>query len=312
MRECHGDMHLGNMALIGGEVTIFDCIEFNEYFHWIDVINDAAFMVMDLKDHNRPDLAFRFLNKYLSLTGDYGGLDALPFYSAYRAMVRAKVACIQMSEPGVGEDEKVKLRERYHRHFTQAESYISSQKPGLIITHGVSGSGKTCFTQSLLERAGAVRIRSDVERKRMFGLKPLEKSGSKLDEGLYAKEANEKTYIKLLELSEIILNAGCRAIVDAAFLRRSERKMFMEMAQRLDVPSVILDFQVSENILRSRIIAREKEGRDASEANMAVLEKQLVWREPLENEEKFRAVTVDTEKPDNANDVIEKLAWLDD
>ena len=100
VRECHGDLHLGNIVLLAGEPVPFDCVEFNAAFRWIDVMSEVAFLVMDLEEHGYPALAFRFLNRYLEATWDYAGLRVLRFYVVYRAMVRAKVACIRGGQPG--------------------------------------------------------------------------------------------------------------------------------------------------------------------------------------------------------------------
>ncbi|VAX20381.1 hypothetical protein MNBD_NITROSPINAE02-1020 [hydrothermal vent metagenome] len=292
IRECHGDIYLGNMALIGGEVTIFDCIEFNEYFHWIDVINDAGFLVMDLQDHKRFDLARRFLNNYLEATGDYSSLSVLRFYLSYRAMVRVKVAVIKMNEPKMRAQAKKRIWIEYRGYLALARRYMHDPKPTLIITHGVSGSGKTTYTQSIVERVGAVRIRSDVERKRLFGLNPLDKSNSQPGENIYSKAANEKTYRRLASLAITIIKAGYSVVIDASFLKRNDRKMFYDLSKRVNVPFSILDFKVDEQQLRSRIMAREKAANDPSEATVKIMEKQLQSDEELTNEEMKFVTTI--------------------
>jgi aminoglycoside phosphotransferase family enzyme len=195
VRECHGDLHLGNIARIDGELVIFDCIEFNEEMRWIDVMSEIAFAVMDLDHRARPDLASRFLNAYLERTGDYAGLAVLPFYLAYRALVRAKVALLRAAQgadgAGAGLDEA-------HGYLQLASRYAEPEQPALIVTHGLSGSGKTTLTGALLERIGAVRIRSDVERKRMHGLAALERTDASLEGGMYAPAATRLTFASVL------------------------------------------------------------------------------------------------------------------
>lgn len=172
VRECHGDMHLSNMVLLDGRVTIFDCIEFNEALRFIDVQSDLAFLLMDLDYRDQRRLANRLLNRYLEYTGDYAGLGVLDFYRAYRSMVRAKVADIarrQATDP----EARREAAERVRCHLVLAEAYAEDNlRPSLTITHGLSGSGKTSLTEDLLEHSGAVRVRSDVERKRLRGLPP--------------------------------------------------------------------------------------------------------------------------------------------
>src|SRR5215510_10695625 len=197
VRECHGDMHLGNMILRDDAVVIFDCIEFNDTFRWIDVASDVAVLVMDLEDRGRPDLAHRFLNGYLEATGDYGLLVLLPFYLIYRAIVRAKVAGIRLGQSDLSQEEVQHVREAFGSYLDLAERYTRPSRPQLWITHGLSGSGKTFATQQLIEATGAIRLRSDIERKRLFGLAPLERSTGRSDLNLYAPDATQRTYAHL-------------------------------------------------------------------------------------------------------------------
>ena len=178
IRECHGDLHLGNMVLLDDAVVIFDCIEFNDALRWIDVASDVAFLTMDLADRGRPDLAHRFLNSYLEATGDYGLLLLLPFYHTYRALVRAKVAGIRLGQSDLSHEETQHVRQACGSYLDLAERYTRPSRPRLWITHGLSGSGKTFATQSFVAATGAIRLRSDVERKRLFGFAPFERSTS--------------------------------------------------------------------------------------------------------------------------------------
>ncbi|MDD5242117.1 MAG: AAA family ATPase [Sulfuricella sp.] len=304
IRECHGDLHLGNMVLLDGEVVPFDCIEFNDDLRWIDVVSEAAFLTMDLLDRERPDLARRFLNAYLEQTGDYIGLAVLRYYLVYRAMVRAKVASIragQEGETGAG-------HWRQYRHYVElAESLTRHSPPFLAITHGLSGSGKTTITQALLEKMEMFRIRSDVERKRLYGLEPAARSGAAVAEGIYSPAANERTYRHLAELARSIIRSGHAVVVDAAFLRRRERASFGELARELGVPFVILDFAAPEHILRQRVEQRRRQGRDASEADIAVLENQLCNNEPLDDSEAAVTVSADTGQNGNIQALAQRL-----
>jgi len=299
IRECHGDMHLANMALIKGEVVLFDCIEFNENLRWIDVISEVAFLTMDLEDRARPDLAYRFLNDYLGITGDYEGLKLLRYYSVYRALVRAKVACIRLDQPGLSATDTETVRELYRGYLTLAEGYVTAPHPMLLITHGLSGSGKTYLTQELLEQRGALRIRSDVERKRLFGYGAEARTRSDVASGIYTPDASKLTYERLAQLARIIVAAGYTVIVDATFLKRAQRDAFRNLAGRLGVPFAVLDFQAQETTLRQRIVARHEGGRDASEADLAVLEHQLASREPLAPDEQADVIAVDSEQSDS-------------
>lgn len=294
VRECHGDMHLGNMVLMDGKVTLFDCIEFNDNLRWIDVMSEAAFLAMDLEDRKRPDFARRFLNGYLELTGDYDGLVILRYYLAYRALVRAKVAAIRAGQADAREGGQAWAE--YRGHIELAERLTRPVRPRLLITHGLSGCGKTTITQSLLAVSGAIRLRSDVERKRLFGLAPDARSGSGVEAGLYTAEAGRRTYERLAELADSVIRAGYPVIVDATFLKRAQREQFRELAARRRVPFAILDCRAKEKTLRERVAKREQAGADASEAGLAVLEHQLANREPLARDEQPRII-VDSEQP---------------
>ena len=282
IRECHGDLHLGNIAWLkkdGDEVPlIFDGIEFNPDLRFIDVISEMAFLAMDLHHRGRSDLAWRTLNRYLELTGDYAGLAALPYYMTYRAMVRAKVAAIRARQSDGDFAESL-------TYLTLAAGFIRKQHPAMVLMHGVSGSGKTVLSQYLLEDLGAVRLRSDVERKRLYGLTPLADSRS-VPGGIYTREAGQRTLEHLLALTRKLLTEGFRVIVDATFLAREWRDPFTAQARSMNVNWCWVDPQVPEAELRDRVSRRAAHGQDASEAGLEVLEAQLASQEPLGPEER--------------------------
>lgn len=296
IKECHGDLHLGNMTVLNDRVTVFDCIEFNENLRWIDVMSEVAFLVMDLEDRGRSDLADRFLNAYLEQTGDYVGLSVLRFYQVYRAMVRAKVACIRLGQCGLTEQEKKQIQAEFLGYLALAERFTQPSRPAILITHGLSGSGKTTISQLALECLGAIRMRSDVERKRLVGLTAETRSGASLNAGIYSEHITEATYQRLEELTRTVIKTGLPVIVDATFLQRRQRDAFHHLAERLRVPFLILDVQTSEPVLRSRVSQREQDGRDASEANVAVLEQQLAHRELLGQDEQPHVLSIDSEQ----------------
>ncbi|MDO8787572.1 MAG: AAA family ATPase [Sulfuritalea sp.] len=287
VREGHGDLHLGNLALIDGHVTPFDCIEFNDDFRWNDVASEIAFVWIDLFDHRRPGLATWFLNAWLEVDGDFQALAVLRFYAVYRAMVRAKIAALRARQEDVA-DKRADLDSA--RIYLQLGRQIAAPPaPTLVITCGVSGSGKTtASTARLLDPTKAasgsiVRLRSDVERKRLFGLAPQDSSDSAPDGGIYSAEATTRTYARLRSLARTLLAAGWPVIVDAAFLRREERTAFRALAAELGAGFSILATTAPDAELRRRVMARSG---DASEATVAVLEKQATWFEPLDDSER--------------------------
>ena len=296
VRECHGDLHLGNIALVDGVVTIFDCIEFNEDMRWSDVMADVAFLVMDLRDRGRPDLASRFLSGYLERTGDYDGVQVLRFYLVYRAMVRAKVACMRASQIDDAAARAAKITE-YGEYLSLAARCARPDASGIVITRGLSGSGKTTRSAALVEYAGAIRIRTDVERKRIYGLAPLARTESALDEGIYSATATQRTYSRVASLARTVAGAGYPVVVDGTFLRRRDRDQFRAVAANLNVPFAIVDFVASVETLRARIRERREGGTDASDADLQVLERQRQSAEPIAPDEQAVTVTYDAETP---------------
>ncbi len=309
VRECHGDLHLGNIALIGGDPTPFDCIEFNADLRWVDAMNEVAFLVMDLADHRLPNLAIRCLNAYLEATGDYAGLAVLPYYMVYRAMVRAKIACIRAQQPGLAGEAKAEIENEYRGYFHLAEQLSHRGSAGLTLTHGLSGSGKTTVAGALAERFGAICLRSDVERKRLFGLDPTARTASAVGGGIYDPEATRRTYARLADLARTVLAAGWPAIVDATFLRGTERAAFRSLARELAVPIVIVACTAPYAELRRRILAREQARTDASEASLSVLARQRDAGEPPSQEEVRDTIVFDTSHPrEKWGPLLERIA----
>ena len=308
VRECHGDLHLGNIFVEGNRVVPFDGIEFNAGLRWIDVISEAAFLSMDLEDRGEPTLSRLFFNAYLEATGDYAGLKVYPFYRVYRAAVRAKVAGIRLQQESPSSPQYAELLDEVLQYLSLAWSYTRPRQQALVITSGLSGSGKTTAAVPLIEQLELIRIRSDVERKRMFGLRPAEQSHSAVGQGLYTLAANRQTYDRLAELAAEVLDSGFGVIVDATFLQRAGREPMRQLARRHGVPFVILQCTASDDVLRDRIRSRSAEGRDASEADLSVLSRQQHAQEVLTDEERLHAVSVDTSAIDDvSNRIVESV-----
>lgn len=284
IRECHGDLHLGNLAWVDAQLLVFDCLEFDPALRWIDVQSELAFCTMDLMQRGHMDMAWLLLNSWLEHTGDYAGLALLRYYAVYRALVRAKIAVVRASQTR-GMDA---TRAQADTHALLALATRLTVHPWplrLDITHGLSGSGKTTITHTLMQTPGAIRLRSDVERKRLAGVDALAASGSMTGQGLYTDDATRRTYIHLAQLAGTLLDAGWPVIVDATFIAWGQRDRFRALAHAHDVPFHILDFEVAEATLRDRIIKRGTLARDASEAGLDVLQHQIDTAEPLTKSE---------------------------
>jgi aminoglycoside phosphotransferase family enzyme/predicted kinase len=288
VRECHGDLHLGNVTTIDGRVVVFDGIEFNDDLRWIDVMNEVAFMAMDLHAHGLPGLAHRFVNGYLEASGDYDGVRLLRYYLVYRALVRAKVTLLRAAQCNA--DEAVRLRAAARRYIALARQFGRSvtdgARPALMITHGFSGSGKSTLTRPLVEACGALRVRADVERKRFAGLNPRDRSGAHLGSTLYAAAMTTATYGRLRRCASVALQAGFHVILDATFLRRAHRLAARQLADRLAARFVILDFEVDAELLRQRVRDRRELASDPSDDDEAVLQRQMETAQPLQGAER--------------------------
>jgi len=304
IRECHGDLHLRNLAWYKNKPLAFDCLEFNANFRWIDVISEIAFLIMDLEDHQQPKLAQRFLNRYLELSGDYEGCSMLRFYLVYRAMVRAKVDAIRTNQEGISKQELVQANKEFYSYLQLALTYTKQEPPIIIITRGMSASGKSTITQPLLEKLGAIRIRSDIERKRLFNIKSDEDSHADAEQGIYTTEATKKTYLKLLELAGSIIDAGLPVIVDATFSTTEQRRLFKELATKKQARFIILEFVATNETLKQRILDRKN---DVSDANLNILENQIKNWQPLQQDEKANSILIDTEKPFDIDTLLNRL-----
>jgi aminoglycoside phosphotransferase family enzyme/predicted kinase len=278
IRDCHGDLHLGNLFLdksISEHVCIFDRIEFNLSFRFIDVINDLAFLFMDLKNQSLNAEAFRFLNVYLEITGDYEGLQILNFYAIYRALVRAKVALLIKNT-------------NFNNNLQTALQLMQFQK----------------LNKPIL-------IRSDVERKRLFfGINKKELNIALKDEHsleLYSDAVSKMTFDKLLQLAETIINSGYSVIVDATFLRVAHRKPFIELSKKLNCPYKILQCETSIEMIHQRVKERFILKQDASDADSRVVELQLLeYEEPTEAEKK-QSISVNTMVQLNIKSIVKLL-----
>ena len=280
VRECHGDLHLGNMLLQGDHIAVFDCIEFSDILRWVDVISEMAFLVMDLQEHGRPRLAMRLLNRWLEQSGDWTGLELWSWYACYRALVRAKVAALGHSA-------------ELHRYLELAEWLITPRPTLLAITTGVSGTGKSRHSLALAERLGWIRLRSDVERKRLFGLWGLPARAERQGDPYRLEITQELFAERLPALAARLIRAGFPVVVDATFLRRLDRERMAALADELAVPFLILEPQAPPPLALERIRGRLRHGRDPSDATEAVLQQQLALAEPPTPQERRHTLTIE-------------------
>jgi uncharacterized protein len=290
VRECHGDLHLGNIVLLDGTPVLFDAIEFNAELRFIDVMSDVAFSFMDLIDHGMPSLAWRFVSAYLEHTGDYDGLALLRLYAVYRALVRAKVALIRQQQPQAAQHVRLREHTSFEHYLALAERLAMVGRGAIVVMTGLSGSGKSTVARCLAEEIGGVTVRSDIERKRLFGIAPLASSGG----AIYTAEATLRTYERLDALAATIVSAEVPVVVDAACLRRHERQRLHDLAAELGVSHLLAVCEAPADVLLARVRLRSTAASDPSEAGEEVLQRQFEWREALAEDEQADAIVFDT------------------
>ena len=306
IRECHGDLHAGNIVRWAGRLVPFDCLEFDPKLRWIDVMNDIAFLVMDLTARGRADLAFTFLDAYLERTGDYEGLRHLGFYAVYRALVRAMVDTLGAEQSPARPGE---LYARLKSRIKAARTYVDRPRPALILMHGLSGSGKSWLSDQLIAPLAAVRMRSDVERKRIAGVNSKNAAGG-FRQGIYSPDMTRRTYARLLECAESALKGGMNILVDAAFLTRCVRHFFQELAAREGSPFIILACQADHATLVRRLAERGQRRMDPSDADAAILAQQPQVADPLDDEERASTLLVDTTDPNASRNALAAIRSL--
>jgi aminoglycoside phosphotransferase family enzyme/predicted kinase len=282
-RDTHGDLHLDHVYLFPDEappndLVIIDCIEFCDRFRYADPVADMAFLVMDLSFHGRRDLARVFADAYFAPIWVGSGRPLLPFYSAYRAAVRAKVEGMELSEKEIDPAERMHAEQRARAHWLLAlvELETPDRRPAVVLMGGLPGSGKSTLAHSLAETANFTQLRSDVIRKELAGESAPTATGS--NQGIYTDAWTERTYAELLRRTEELLWQGQRALIEANFRTDRQRQQFFDAARRWGVPISFIHCKASPEATRSRLLARRN---DASDADWSIYQRLAQSWEPI-------------------------------
>ncbi len=290
IKECHGDLHLKNICLVGDKIQIFDCIEFNEPFRNSDVLYDAAFLVMDLQFRDRRDLANAFLNTYLELTGDYQGVVLLPLFCSMRAYIRAKVTSFLLDDPNIPAEVKDHAKQEASAYYELAYRYTQPQTGKITIMSGLSGSGKSTLAKQLAQKTEAILLRSDAIRKHIAGIDLLQRG----DDDLYSPEMTTRTYNQLLETGILLASKGFKVILDAKYDRLNLRAAVMAQAQNMNIPLQILYCSADQEILQQRLRDRTAANNDIADATVDLLASQQASFEAFTEAEQPYLLEVNT------------------
>lgn len=294
--DTHGDLHLDHVYLFPeaappDDLLMIDCIEFADRFRFADPIADTAFLAMDLKFHGRRDLARVFTDAYIAASGDDSGRALVPFYTAYRAVVRAKVEGMELGEKEIDPNERRKAEQQAKTHWLVALSELAepAERPALVMMAGLPGSGKSTLARRLAAEANFVVLRSDVVRKQLAGA--ADSSPAEFGAGIYSDAWTDRTYAELLRQCEERLEQGERVIIDANFRDDHRRREFLDAARRWGVPCLFIHCQAPREVVRRRLQARRN---DASDADWRIYECLEQSWEPIGAETQAVAHVLDT------------------
>ncbi|MBD1938721.1 bifunctional aminoglycoside phosphotransferase/ATP-binding protein [Microcoleus sp. FACHB-68] len=303
IRECHGDLHLSNIAWCQDKVLLFDCIEFNDRLRCVDVMFDLAYAVVDLEVRQRPDLSNIYLNTYIEQTGDWEGLQVLPLYLIRQAYVRAMVTSFLLDDPSVSSEEKEMPAETAKKYYNLAWQYTQPRQGEIILMSGLSGSGKSTVARHLARQTGAIHIRSDAVRKHLGGISLNQRGG----ENLYTPEMTHKTYHRLLELGVILAQQGWRVILDGKYDRQAFRLNVMLQCNTHQLPLQIVYCTAPAEVLRDRLNQRKG---DIADATADLLPAQQATAEPFTELEQSYVKIIDT--TEDLEEQLIKLRVLND
>ncbi len=275
IRDCHGDLRLQHVYVLGQQIAVIDCIEFNERFRYGDVAGEVAFLMMELDAAGRPDLARAFVDAYIRASGDDGLRELLPFYACYRAYVRGKVTAFLLDAPEAPAAQREAARQQAQALFRLAAHYASGlHGPTLLLVGGIMGTGKSTLAAGLQREAGWALCSSDATRKRLAALQPAQAQAHEFGQGFYSQDWTARTYQALLEEAAAGLASGRSVVLDASFIRRADRQAAARLAAAQGARAIFLECVAPQEVTLQRLARRwaarvAGETRAGSEASQA-------------------------------------------
>lgn len=269
IRDCHGDLHLEHIHVTPRALHIYDCIEFNDRFRYVDVANDAAFLAMDLDYEGRPDLAAQFATHMAAALRDDDMPRLMDFYKCYRACVRGKVESLHSVAHAAPDEERQASAERARRYFRLALRYaVAGSRPMALVVMGRIASGKSTLARALGVELGWEVYSSDYLRKKLAGFPLYERSSTAARKRLYSAGMTARTYDRLIETAEGQLRQGHSVILDATFARREHRRLLADRLDKAGLAWRLLEVRASNAAVRERLRARERQPDEVSDARL--------------------------------------------
>jgi hypothetical protein len=306
IKDCHGDLHLDHININPDGICIYDCIEFNERFRYIDTASDIAFLAMDLDYNGCRGLSRFIVAEVARLMDDPGIYGVIDFYKCYRAYVRGKVESIKAFEPEVPEDEKALSLERAKKYFRLALRYaLFGSGPALAVTFGIIGSGKSTLAASLGEELSSAVVSSDAVRKEITGTPPGDRRYEGWESGIYTSGITEKTYREIIRRALGEAERNLIAVLDASFSKRKWREFLLGEAGAAGADVYFVRTTAPVEEIEMRLLRREREGAAISDATATILPRFLAeWEEPGEIAGEYY-FTADTVRP--GDEVLDTL-----
>ena len=307
----HGDLHLAHVHLTPESLCIFDCIEFNERFRYLDVANDVAFLAMDMDMHERPDLARYLVDRMAQALADPELHALMDFYKCYRAVVRAKIEGMRSEQPEVPEAERTASRDRARRHYRLALRYaVAGSEPIVIVLMGRVGTGKTTQAERLADALGWPCASSDRVRKEAAGV-PLHVRGSEAERSrLYARDMTERTYATMRDDALANVRRDRGMLLDATYGDRRQRDALRDALAGAGVPLYFVELTGSDAVLRDRLRQRAEASDVISDARLEDFERLSERFAPPDALEDARHVLVDTDDVPEEDTMLEVLETL--
>ncbi len=274
IRDCHGDLHLQHICLTS-EILIFDCIEFNERFRFSDVAADIAFLLMDLDFHDASLISADLASFYLEISRDWPIYLLLNFYKSYRAYVRGKVTCFRLDDPVISTREKSVALQEARSYFRLSHHYARKLNlPTLVAFGGLMGTGKSTMARGLSEALGWEWLRSDVFRKELAKIPPVEHRFEEFQQGIYSPDFSSRTYGALFERALEFLRSGRSVILDGSFRTQKDREQARDLASNARADFLLVECQCSEEEIQRRLISRAGKAGEPSDGRWEIFHDQ--------------------------------------